>query len=378
MLTILIALFALASVPLPQARPEAPLPPISWTCPMHPEVVESAKGSCPICKMALEPVRLDSRWSCPIHSIVSETAPGKCPICRRELVTVTVALSWTCSDRPDAVYLEPGRCADRSPRMPRQTIRAHGNHNPQHGGLFFMAADNWHHLEGTYPEQGVFRLHFYDDYSRPLDAEKMKQVSGRVVTQETFDGATRTTKEVTAFPLRPTPGAQYLEARIDPLAPPAQMVAKVQFDPAGPEYRFDFTFPALSKEPTIDPTALAASGIDPSQIPVEVPDAPRDVLKQLQIRADQIRGIIDRGAFGDLYIPALQAKDLALALDLHARTLPDARRTRATSAIKQVVLGAWRLDAFGDQGDRQQIAAVFTTFSSAVAELAGAFSEPPK
>src|SRR5262245_13818169 len=26
-----------------------------WTCPMHPEIVRSAPGSCPICGMALEP-----------------------------------------------------------------------------------------------------------------------------------------------------------------------------------------------------------------------------------------------------------------------------------------------------------------------------------
>src|SRR5688572_11254992 len=42
-------------------------PPVSasgeWTCPMHPEVVRSEPGSCPICGMALEPraVTLDDR-----------------------------------------------------------------------------------------------------------------------------------------------------------------------------------------------------------------------------------------------------------------------------------------------------------------------------
>src|SRR5687768_4930008 len=34
-----------------------------WTCPMHPEIVRDAPGSCPICGMALEPrtVTLDER-----------------------------------------------------------------------------------------------------------------------------------------------------------------------------------------------------------------------------------------------------------------------------------------------------------------------------
>ncbi|MBM3819337.1 MAG: heavy metal translocating P-type ATPase [Acidimicrobiia bacterium] len=43
----------------PQPPPEpAPPPPgqnVEWTCPMHPEIVRDAPGSCPICGMALEP-----------------------------------------------------------------------------------------------------------------------------------------------------------------------------------------------------------------------------------------------------------------------------------------------------------------------------------
>ncbi len=36
-------------------EPPAPTPGVEWTCPMHPEVVRSEPGSCPICGMALEP-----------------------------------------------------------------------------------------------------------------------------------------------------------------------------------------------------------------------------------------------------------------------------------------------------------------------------------
>lgn len=356
-----------------QKPEERPLPPASWSCPMHPDVVEDAKGICPICKMDLTPVRIDAIWSCPVHSVVADAKPGKCPICRRELGQVTVAVSWTCPDRPDIDQSDPGKCADGSPMVRKHVPRAHGNHNPQHGGLFFMAPDNWHHLEGTYPEQGVFRLHLYNDYTKPLDPEKVKQATGRVVTKETFDSATRTANEIAAFPLTLAASGQYLEAKIDPLAPPAQMTAKITLAPDGPEHRFDFAFPAFSKEPVIDTTAAAAAGIDPSQLMFEIPDNPSEVLAQLTERNQQLRGIIERGAFAEVWVPALQSKDLALALDEHAKDLPADRRKVVAPATKRLVIAAWRLDAYGDLGNRDRIVGAYKTFSEAVAELETAF-----
>ena len=37
------------------AAPEPAAPGTKYTCPMHPEVVREEPGSCPICRMALEP-----------------------------------------------------------------------------------------------------------------------------------------------------------------------------------------------------------------------------------------------------------------------------------------------------------------------------------
>ena len=134
------------------------LPPISWTCPMHAEILEAEKGICRICKMALVPMRLDTVLSCPVHAVIQQTQPGKCPICRRDLVQVIVAVSWTCADHPEINELDKGTCPGGAPMVPKRAPRAHGNHNAQHGGLFFMAPDNWTHLEGTYPEAGLFRV----------------------------------------------------------------------------------------------------------------------------------------------------------------------------------------------------------------------------
>jgi Cu+-exporting ATPase len=41
--------------PKPQTPAPQPVAAIEYTCPMHPEIVRSGPGSCPICGMALEP-----------------------------------------------------------------------------------------------------------------------------------------------------------------------------------------------------------------------------------------------------------------------------------------------------------------------------------
>ena len=375
------------------------LPPISWTCPMHPDVVDPKVGTCPICKMNLVSIRLDSIWTCPVHSVIAEAKAGKCPIDGRELIPMTVALTWTCAGRPDIDQIQPGTCADGTPMIAKHTARPHGNHNPQHGGLFFMAADNWHHLEGTYPRQGVMQIYLYDDYTKSLPQDQVQRVKGRIVTNETFDTATRTTKEIAAFPLVSARNGQYLEAKVDVKSLPAQMSAKVKFKDEGPEYRFDFAFPALSKEPpaslpvppTTRPTAgrrgsppapaaasapivptivVVAPSVDASQVRgVTIPDTVDEMLVELRSRNDQIAGLIQRGAFAEVWVPALQAKDLALALDAHSGQWPLERRKTAEPAIKRLVRTAWLLDALGDLGNRQQLTEAYAQFASAVAAV---------
>jgi Cu+-exporting ATPase len=57
-----------------------------YTCPMHPEVRQSAPGSCPKCGMALErisppPAVKKTQYVCPMHPQIVRDAPGNCPIC---------------------------------------------------------------------------------------------------------------------------------------------------------------------------------------------------------------------------------------------------------------------------------------------------------
>jgi hypothetical protein len=381
-----------------QPRSDSELPPLSWTCPMHPEILEDKKSSCPICKMDLVPIRLDSVWTCATRPLaVIQTGPGRCPIDGTALVQVTAAISWSCPGRAEE-SVSPGTCPDGSPMQKKYASRAHGNHNPQHGGLFFMASDNTHHLEGTYLSSGVFRMYFYDEFTKPQKLADMKNINATVIVKNS-----RTGKDAT-YPLVRT--GRYLQATIGKLPLPAEMYANVKFVPGGKDNRFDFTFPAYSKEPHATPTATmtnaapaaapavppgastaspspgipneseVSSGIDAALVPLPIPDTVPEMLAQLRTRTDQIRHFIDRGSFASIYVPAFQAKDLALALEAHKNELPEARRKLAEPAFSKLVRSAWLLDAFGDIGNKQQISEAYTKFVEAANRIQSAFPQP--
>jgi Heavy metal binding domain len=335
------------------------LPPLVYVCPMHADVVDHKDGECPICKMGLEPMRLDTVHTCPIHSVVSEKHPGKCPICGRPLGEVTVSIAWRCGGS-DTDLMEPQACKDGTQAVRVQKSLAHGNHNPQHGGQFFMAADNWHHIEGTYPSPGVFRLYFYDDYTKPLPLAKVKEVKARLVTKEETDPKTFVTKEVASVPLTLSAEGNYLEAAIEALPLPANITLQAVFTKDSKEQRFDFTFAEHSVAATTD----AVDGA--TRLAMDVPADPGGVLKMLVERREAVKEIVARGGFTEVWVPALQAKELALALEMFAREFPERRRGEVEAATKQIVLAAFRLDAAGDRGEREEVQKASTSLVTAV------------
>jgi hypothetical protein len=61
------------------------------------------------------------------------------------------------------------------------------DHKSKHGGTFFMCLDNQHHLEGVLLPPGLFRIYLYDDHTKPLKAEKVRQASGTVQIGDSGD-----------------------------------------------------------------------------------------------------------------------------------------------------------------------------------------------
>ena len=75
-------------------------------------------------------------------------------------------------------------------------------------------------------------------------------------------------------------------------------------------------------------------------------------------------------------MPAFQAKDLALALDEHTRGAAGrAKRRIAEPAITKLVRSAWLLDAFGDIGNKQQIAEAYVQFVEAANDIHASFPQ---
>lgn len=387
-----------------QQATQKELPPLSYVCLMmgDEDVIDDKPGKCPKCGMTLVPIRLVSVWTCLQQpGLVTRDTPGKCPVDGQPLVQMTMAVSWTCAGS-STESSKPGTCQDGSPMKAQYKLRPHGNHNPQHGGQFFMAPDNWHHLEGTYPQAGDFRLYLYDDYTKPLARAQQQLVTGTI---EVFGKS---------YPLKVAANRRYLEAKID-AALPATMQARIKFKPDGQSNVFDFNFEKYSKDatgaaPTVTkaaptppvapkavptpavpapaastagaPTAAAPSpapsvpaGVDPALIPLPIPDAVPDLVDQLRTRTAQIASLIDKGLFADVYVPAFQAKDLALALEAHEKELPVEQQRVVEPAIANLVRAAYLLDAFGDLGNKQQISAAFVEFSAASTDILGAFSQ---
>lgn len=139
----------------------------------------------------------------------------------------------------EKTYPTQQKCPDCG--MDLQDVNSHQDHSAKHGGTFFMAADKKHHLEGTISDKKEFRVYFYDEYTKPIPAEKF-----------TADGKAKTKgkDDEKLLKLNVGPEKAFLTAQVDAaLAFPIQIKLYIDFKNGEKPQLFDFEFESPSKEP---------------------------------------------------------------------------------------------------------------------------------
>lgn len=319
-----------------------------WLCPMHRDHQAHGEGRCPLCGMALVRRTLVTRYVCLAQEdTVVEEGPGICPDTGDPLVPATREVIWFCPSDPDRVFVEPGVCEGDAPRQMTTRVSAHGDHNARHGGVLFMAPDGVHHLEGAL-EDGAFRLYFYDSFTRPIEPEPFR---ARVVPADD-NGAPL------GDPVALSAASGTLETPVDAIAGErAAFTAFVRFPDRDDEDRFDFIFLSEAEK------AALAGEAAPAELPeLRVPDTPQAILDAIRDRDRRVQSLIEQGRWADLFIPALEAKELALAYGEGASDRP-------WVALKRIVRGAWLLDLYGDQGDRIRVGEAYEIFAEGMRGL---------
>ena len=94
----------------------------------------------------------------------------------------------------------------------------------------------------------------------------------------------------------------------------------------------------------------------------------------LTARHDEVKGLLDRGQLGAIYVPALLGKDAALRLDEHVNELPVQARVAVSDAVRRLVLAAWQLDSYGDLGDQVKVTQAYERFAAAVTTIVSAYA----
>ena len=253
---------------------------------------------------------------------------------------------------------------------------AHMDHSPRHGGRVFMAPDSFHHIEGTHPEPGIFRLYATDNYREPVDVTMWM---GRVVLEEDYDPVTDEFIEVESAALLPSPDGAYLEAEVGDRPLPADFIAKIRMVEDYPEDRFDFIFAELTADAPIRtvtaPTDIPATLPLAERIRPRIPERTLDIVSGISARNEEIERLVAEGRFTEIFIPALQSKELALALDQRAEGLPVAGRNQVRIAVRSLVRAAWLLDWYGDLGNKQQVSEAHDVFDEAVRGINRVYDE---
>jgi hypothetical protein len=114
----------------------------------------------------------------------------------------------------------------------------HSSHSARHNGIFFMAPDGWHHVEGALVSASEFRVYIYDNFTEP----SAEQSAG---TADIASADAHGNRIGTVVPITLTLSADktYLTGTIPTgTAAPLAIAAHVKFESQSESVLFNFAF----------------------------------------------------------------------------------------------------------------------------------------
>ena len=333
----------------------------------------SARNDWPLTKVGREEIYYCRNRGRPDHQLKQYTAPGKCEICGQPLVhkaRFEEVKSWTCVIESclywKKTFFSPGRCPGCGEPVESVGLM---DHNPVQGGVLFIADNNYHRLEGTHPSPTEFRVYFYDDYKKPLDA---RNFSGRITTEDWNEDKKAYIEK--SYPLVfEREGNHWLTARMwAPANYPVEIISRIWF--AGNEQRFNFFFDGLTTGPKPG-SELSWRPHRHSRTPLSIPEPAADVVREIFKRETVLQSQIEAKMWSDLHNPAFDSIDLANALRRKTDGLDPRERKNLGEIVVKIGFASDRLDRAADASDPERVRRYFQEFKQGLEQLQEIF--PP-
>ncbi len=143
----------------------------------------------------------------------------------------------------DKVHYEPGQCPVCEMDLVEPS-QAHADHSPKHGGVFFMAPNKWHHLEGVVPSASELRIYLDNNFTKPISAKAY--VEGTYADVVGLNQQKEAMGDPVRLTFRLAPDGSYLTTSIPKeVRFPLSVTAWIKFDRTRADL-FNFTFEHVS------------------------------------------------------------------------------------------------------------------------------------